>query len=90
MPTELLAIPPAYTLVGLYRLLTDRSLRDPVWAKVKHAVVRGAVVGALYASLGWKIMDWFVRRYVVRGRVGERVTIGAGSVALSLDFVFCE
>jgi hypothetical protein len=90
MPTELLSMPPSYTVVGLYRLLTDPRLREPVWAKVKHAAIRGAVVGAVYATFGWKIMNWFVKKYVVRGRAGESVTLGTGSVALTLDLVFCE
>jgi hypothetical protein len=90
MPTELLSLPPSYTIVGVYRLLTDPSVRDPVWAKVKHAVVRGALVGGAYAILGWGIMDWVVRRFIVRGRAGERVTIGSGPLALSIDFVLCK
>lgn len=90
MPTELLALPPSYTLVGLYRLLTDPSIREPVLAKVKHAAVRGAVVGAAYATLGWGFMSWIVKRWIVKGRVGERVTLGHGSVSMNIDLVLCK
>ncbi|CAK9779990.1 hypothetical protein CC85DRAFT_283575 [Cutaneotrichosporon oleaginosum] len=87
MPTELLAFPPAYTVVGAYRLWNDPTIRAPVVAKLKHATIRGLAVGAAYAIFGWGVMDWVVRRFMVRGRVGERVSVGAGSVALSVDLV---
>lgn len=88
MPTELLSFPPAYSIVGLYRLLTDASIREPVYAKVKHAAVRGAVVGVAYAILGWGVMDWAVKKFVLRGK-GGKVTLGHGAVSLNIDLVFC-
>ncbi|BEI99891.1 hypothetical protein CcaverHIS631_0409340 [Cutaneotrichosporon cavernicola] len=87
MPTELLAFPPAYTVVGAYRLWHDPSIRAPVVAKLKHATARGLAVGAAYAVFGWGVMNWVVKRFMVRGRVGERVTVGAGSLALTVDLV---
>ncbi|KAL1405979.1 hypothetical protein Q8F55_007662 [Vanrija albida] len=90
MPAELLAIPPAYTLIGFYRLCTDESVRQPVWDKVRHAAVRGAVVGAAYAVLGWGTMDWVVRRFIVgkKAAADGRVTLGSGTLAISVDLVF--
>ena len=67
MPSELLHIPPLYTLVGLYRLFTDPFIRQPVFDKVKHATVRGLVVGALYAVGSWKVMRWVVKTFIVGG-----------------------
>ncbi|WVQ97608.1 hypothetical protein IAU59_004722 [Kwoniella sp. CBS 9459] len=64
MPSELLHFPPIYTVVGLYRLLTDPSIRQPVLDKVKHASVRGLVVGGLYAGLSWKFLSWFVESFL--------------------------
>ncbi|TXT08713.1 hypothetical protein VHUM_02841 [Vanrija humicola] len=90
MPAELLSIPPAYTLIGFYRLCTDESIRKPVWDKVRHAAVRGALVGAAYAVLGWGAMDWIVRRFIVgkdKAKDG-RVTLGSGMLAVSIDLVF--
>ena len=98
MPSELLHIPPLYTVVGLYRLLTDRSIREPVFDKVRHAAVRGLIVGALYAVGSWKVMRWFVKTFVVGGpgiwfglgaakrRVQESVGAsgGAGTVYVGL------
>lgn len=92
MPTELLALPPAYTLIGFYRLCTDESIRKPVWDKVRHAAVRGAMVGAAYAVFGWGAMDFVVRRFIVgkAAAKGGRVTLGSGTLAISIDLVFCE
>lgn len=87
MPSEFLHFPPAYTIVGLYRLLTDPSIRKPVLDKVKHASIRGAVVALVYAAGSWRMLDWFIRKFLVggggffgfaRGRVGEAVKESKG------------
>jgi hypothetical protein len=70
MPSELLHFPPAYTLVGLYRLITDPSIRTPVLDKVKHASVRGAVVALVYAVGSWRVLDWIIRKFLIGGRGG--------------------
>lgn len=46
--TMRLEFPPSYVVVGAYRLISDGSLRGPIWNKCKHGVVRGGAVG-----LGW-------------------------------------
>ena len=86
MPSELLHLPPFYTVVGLYRLLTDPGIREPVLDKVKHASLRGLVVASIYAVGSWRVVDWLVRTFLVggvgwfglgmgkaRARVGEAV-----------------
>lgn len=88
MPTELLAFPPAYAIVGLYRLCTDASVRGPVLAKVQHAAVRGAVVGSVYAVFGWQFMDWVVKKWFVGKRAGDRVRVGIGRWSAEVDLVF--
>jgi hypothetical protein len=90
MPSELLHFPPAYTVVGLYRLLTDPSIRTPVLNKVRHASIRGIIVGLAYAAGSWKILDWFIRRFLIggggsffglgRGRVGDAVKESVGGM----------
>lgn len=67
MPSEFLHIPPLYTLVGLYRLSTDASIRGPVLDKIKHATVRGLVVGAIYAAGSWGVLRWIVKTFIVGG-----------------------
>ncbi|WVN89115.1 uncharacterized protein L203_104331 [Cryptococcus depauperatus CBS 7841] len=76
MPSELLHLPPLYTAVGLYRLLTNPSIRGPVLDKVKHASVRGIIAGGLYVVLSWRAMEWVVRRFFLGGgwwKKGEEV-----------------
>jgi len=68
MPSELLHFPPFYTFVGLYRLLTDPLIREPVLDKVKHATLRGIVVSAIYTVGSWRTLDWFVRSFLVGGK----------------------
>ncbi|RXK39241.1 hypothetical protein M231_03461 [Tremella mesenterica] len=92
MPSELLQFPPLYTLVGIYRILTDPLVRTPVLDKIRHASIRGLIVGALYAAGTWRPMGWFVRRFLVggqrflgiglgsRGKVGEAVGESMGGV----------
>lgn len=106
MPSELLNFPQLYTVVGLYRLITDPSIRGPVLDKVKHASIRGAIIGLAYSAASWKVLDWFVRRFLVGGgggwfssrKVGEAVgksvhgvvKVGLGRFALDVDLVLCE
>jgi hypothetical protein len=103
MPSELLHFPPLYTAVGIYRLLTDPSIRQPVLDKVKHASIRGLVVGLIYAVISWKPLDWFVRRFLIGEgwgwfglRKAKEVVEGSeGGKALLLgrfevDLVFCK
>ncbi|ORY34271.1 hypothetical protein BCR39DRAFT_575803 [Naematelia encephala] len=102
MPSELLHLPPAYTLVGIYRLVTDPFIRQPVLDKIKHASIRGIVVGVVYAAGSWKILDWFVRTFLVGGGgwFGRKqveaaisksdrghVWVGLGQFGVSLDLV---
>jgi len=67
MPSELLHFPPSYTLVGLYRLLADPFIREPVLDKVKHAFLRGVVVSTIYSITSWSTLHWFVRKFLVGG-----------------------
>ncbi|OXB34013.1 hypothetical protein LQV05_002113 [Cryptococcus neoformans] len=99
MPSELLHLPPLYAIVGLYRLATDPSIRTPVLDKVKHAAVRGIVVGSVYTVLSWKAMDWFIRKFLISGgwwKKGEEVLkdsvdgsvqVGLGKFSLNLNAV---
>lgn len=102
MPSELLHFPPLYTFVGIYRLLTDPSIRGPVLDKVKHASIRGLIVGLVYAVVSWQPLDWFIRRFlvgegwkwfglrkvreVVEGNEGGTVHV----MGMNLDLVFCK
>ncbi|EJD49634.1 hypothetical protein AURDEDRAFT_112468 [Auricularia subglabra TFB-10046 SS5] len=60
-----LSFPPSYCLVGVYRLFHDPALRTPIWAKCKHGVVRGGVVGIIWAFLTYKIQKAFVQTFLM-------------------------
>ncbi|KAL7419305.1 hypothetical protein Q5752_006142 [Cryptotrichosporon argae] len=88
MPSELLHFPPAYSLVGLYRLATDGAIRGPVLDKVRHAALRGLAVGLAYAVASWRPLGWFVRTWLVgRQGVGKTVDVGFAGLSLSVDLV---
>jgi hypothetical protein len=56
--------PPA---VGVYRLFTDEKLRPAVWAKVKHATLRGLVVAGVYVAATYPLQRWFVENFLMGG-----------------------
>jgi hypothetical protein len=102
MPSELLHLPPLYTIVGIYRLLTDPSIRGPVLDKVKHASIRGLVVGLIYAVVSWQPIRYFVKRFLVGEgwkwfgfkKVKEVVEENVGGkvefMGVKLDIVLCR
>ncbi|TNY24626.1 hypothetical protein DMC30DRAFT_413230 [Rhodotorula diobovata] len=44
MPVELLVFPPAYCVVGAYRLLTDSSLYTPIWRRSRKTLQRALLI----------------------------------------------
>jgi len=74
-----LDFPPSYVIVGVHRLCTDTTLRGPAWNKCKHGVVRGAVVGLVWAFLTFGIQKKFIEIFLVNS---PRVT------GLSKDSIF--
>lgn len=38
MPKELLNISPLYSLVGVYRLITDEKVRNPIWLAISFVI----------------------------------------------------
>ena len=76
MPSEFLHFPSAYSIVGLYRLTTDPSIRKPVWDKIKHATVRGAVIALAYAALSWKLWNWLIIKFIFNPRSGVGKVVG--------------
>lgn len=54
-----LSFPPSYVVVGIYRLINDKSLLKPAWDKCRHGTKRGLTVGFVWVSpLGWFSL-WF-------------------------------
>ncbi|KAI0337136.1 hypothetical protein BDW22DRAFT_1364480 [Trametopsis cervina] len=64
--TSRLQFPPSYVVVGVYRLITDKSLRQPAWAKLKHGIVRGAAVALVWAVVTFKVQRVFVELFLIK------------------------
>jgi len=62
---ELLLFSPAYTIVGIYRLLTDAILRQKVWDKLRHGFTRGVIVGGVWAVGTFGIQRTIVRIFLI-------------------------
>ncbi|PWN44972.1 hypothetical protein IE81DRAFT_298049 [Ceraceosorus guamensis] len=60
MPEELLNMPPAYCMVGAYRLAHDPLLWKPMWSRTSQAAKRAGAVAA-----GWAVVTWPVQRLFV-------------------------
>lgn len=50
MPTELLTFPPAYCVVGAYRLARDPLLWQPMWKRCSSAAKRAGLVALIWVS----------------------------------------
>ncbi|KIM23768.1 hypothetical protein M408DRAFT_250060 [Serendipita vermifera MAFF 305830] len=60
MPNTLLSLPALYTFVGLYRLIQDPKIRNPVWDKCRNGTKRGLLVAAIYGVVMYSPQRWFV------------------------------
>lgn len=60
-----LEFPPSYVVVGVYRLVTDKSLYVPIWNKCKHGIIRGLAVGAGWAVLTFGLQRKFVKLFLI-------------------------
>jgi hypothetical protein len=43
-----LGFPPSYVIVGVYRLLSDKTLSLPVWDLCRNGFLKGAAVGSIW------------------------------------------
>ena len=66
MPQETLRFPPAYCIVGAYRLAHDALLWKPMWEECREAAKRAGLIAALWAVLTWPLQKLFVF-YFMRG-----------------------
>jgi len=60
-----LQFPPSYVVVGIYRLVTDRSLSQPAWDKCKHGTQRGLVVGFVWTCLSFHVQRKFIELFLI-------------------------
>ncbi|KAG8946346.1 hypothetical protein FRC04_011892 [Tulasnella sp. 424] len=66
MTQELLKFTPAYCIVGIYRLITDKNVRKPVWDKCKHGLVRGAAVAGVWTFFTYSIQHTIVKYWLLK------------------------
>ncbi|EIM21746.1 hypothetical protein WALSEDRAFT_60226 [Wallemia mellicola CBS 633.66] len=64
MPKELLNISPLYSLVGVYRLITDEKVRNPIWLICRKGLARGAISALLWSLSTWKIQKKIVATFM--------------------------
>ncbi|GBE77209.1 hypothetical protein BKA93DRAFT_785534 [Sparassis latifolia] len=60
-----LQFPPAYVVVGVYRLFTDKKLYGPAWKKCEHGAVRGLTIGLVWATTTFKMQRKFVEIFLI-------------------------
>ncbi|KAF7981340.1 hypothetical protein HWV62_33783 [Athelia sp. TMB] len=60
-----LQFPPSYVVVGIYRLITDKTLSRPAWDKCKHGTQRGLAVGVVWAALSFELQKKFIELFLV-------------------------
>ncbi|KAI0962620.1 hypothetical protein AcW1_001398 [Taiwanofungus camphoratus] len=63
--TARLHFPPSYVAVGVYRLLTDKTLYSPAWKKCEHGLLRGATVGVVWAATTFKVQRYFIEIFLM-------------------------
>jgi len=56
---------PSYVIVGIYRLVTDKSLYGPAWDKCKHGTQRGLVAGFLWTCVSFHIQRKFIKLFLI-------------------------
>ncbi|KAG8920928.1 hypothetical protein FRC02_000563 [Tulasnella sp. 418] len=66
MPAELLKLTPSYCAVGIYRLLSDPLLRAPVWQKCRNGLIRGTIVGGIWAFFTYRVQHAFVSLFLMK------------------------
>ena len=50
MPSELLTFPPAYCVVGAFRLARDPLLWKPMWKRCASAAKRAGLIAVIWVS----------------------------------------
>lgn len=53
--TQRLGFPPSYVVVGVYRLVFDKTLIFPVWQKCRSGFLRGVAVGSVWVLVAISI-----------------------------------
>ncbi|CED84787.1 hypothetical protein [Phaffia rhodozyma] len=84
-----LSFSPTYSVVGIYRLLTDSRLQHAVWSKTKHGTIRGLLVGGFWVFLSWRSQQGFIEKFLMGTKVvtrfaGKDTSVFGYNVPLSL------
>ncbi|KAL7415672.1 hypothetical protein BDY24DRAFT_413246 [Mrakia frigida] len=77
-----LSFPPTYALIGIYRLLSDPHLRNPIWAKTRNGTLRGLAVGAAWIFISWRSQLGFVERFLMGTRMIKKFANNEGGTVI--------
>ncbi|KAH8918141.1 hypothetical protein BT69DRAFT_1354129 [Atractiella rhizophila] len=64
MPQELLNFPPAYCIVGVYRLVNDPKIRGPIMVHLAGAIKKGAMIAAVWSVIAYPWTRFYVRFFM--------------------------
>jgi len=64
MPQETLNFPPAYSIIGAYRLLKDEKVWSPMWASCSKGLKQSGIVAAVWFACTFHIQSFFVRKFM--------------------------
>ncbi|GJN87655.1 hypothetical protein Rhopal_000610-T1 [Rhodotorula paludigena] len=72
MPVELLPFPPAYCVVGAYRLLTDSQLYRPIWQRSRKSLQRALLLAVPYSLVALPLTRLYVTFVLSRSPLSPR------------------
>ncbi|EGN93576.1 hypothetical protein SERLA73DRAFT_23835, partial [Serpula lacrymans var. lacrymans S7.3] len=75
-----LRFPPAYVVVGVYRLFTDKSLYAPAWDKCRHGASRGLIVGFV-----WTLLTYGIQKRIIKAALSNPSSIFSFSYLTQLS-----
>lgn len=64
MPQEFLSFPPAYTVVGAYRLAHDPNLWQPMWQSVQPSLRKASIAAGIWALATWPFQRLIVETFM--------------------------
>lgn len=64
MPQEILKFPPAYSIIGAYRLLNDHVVWKPMWDSCSKGLKQSSLVAGVWFAMTFHIQKFFVGKFM--------------------------